>query len=110
MMKKKRLLILLIVLTAGLIFIGFIIPVETEPSDSTRVILEHHQRTYIAPVCFEDANASNFIEDSTLGQAHKIEYEADSTCTEDALTSEKNPLIIGLLKDIGILSTEWDSW
>ncbi len=109
-MNMKRLLILSIALIVGLIIIGFIIPVETKPSDSTRVILEHHQKTFIAPTCFEESNASNFIEDSTLGQAYELDYEAHSTCTADALMSEQNPFIIGLWKDLGIVSKKWDSW
>ena len=109
-MNMKRLLTLSIVLIAGLIIIGFIVPVETKPSDSTRVILEHHQKTYITPTCFEASNPSNFIEDSTLGQANELDYKPHSSCTEDALESEQNPYIIGLLKDLGILSKKWDSW
>ena len=109
-MNMKRLLILSIVLITGLVIVGFTIPVETKPSDSTRVILEHHQKTYIAPTCFEESNASNFIEDSTLGQAYELDYESHSTCTDEALKSEQNLFIAGLLKDLGILKKKWDSW
>lgn len=106
----KRLLLLCIFLIIGLFIISFIIPKETKPSDSTRVILEHHQKTFIAPTCFEESDPSNFIEDSTLGQAHELDYKAHSSCTEDALESEQNSLFIGLLQDLGILSKKWDSW
>lgn len=109
-MDIKRLLILSTFLIIGMFILGFIIPKETKPSDSTRIILEHHKKTYIAPTCFEASDPSNFIEDSTLGRAHELNYKAHSTCTEDALESEQHSFIIGLLKDIGILSKKWDSW
>lgn len=109
-MNMKRLLILSIILMIGLIITGFILPVETKPSDSTRVILEHHQQTYIAPTCFEESDATNFIEESTLEQAYELDYGAHSTCTDKALRSEHNSFIIGLLKDLGILTKKWDSW
>lgn len=106
----RRIITLLVVAISGLIIVGLIIPTETEPSQSTRVILEHHEETYIAPVCFEDAAASNHIEETTLERALELNYQPHSSCTEEALTSEQNSFIVGLLKDIGILSKKWDNW
>ncbi|MEC1177949.1 hypothetical protein P9B03_05585 [Metasolibacillus meyeri] len=104
--KKSRRLILFTVLMIVIIFASFIIPRETKPSADTRVILEHTFKTYIAPQCFEDANATNFLEESTLGEAQKLNYASDSACTDEALKSEKNPFLISLLKEIGVLSTK----
>lgn len=109
-MNSMRLIVLIIGLIVFVIGLGFIIPRETTPPSSTRVILEHNEKTYIAPSCFEQANASNFLEETTLEHAKEINYEAHSDCTKEALMSEKDSLIISLLKQFGLISTPWDSW
>lgn len=72
-------LILLVVLAAAAFFIF-----QDNRSDS-RVILDHHHKTYIAPSCFEESDPTNFIEDSTLGEAEELGYPPHSACTEEAL-------------------------
>ncbi len=109
-MLKRRLPILLIILVAMLIIVSFFIPRETKPSPDTRIILEHTYKTYIAPRCFEQSNATNFLQDSTLEEAQNLNYDPHDSCTEAELKSEKDPLFISLLKDIGILNKKWDNW
>lgn len=109
-MNARRMITWLTIVICSLIIIGFIVPTETKPPESTRVILEHYEETYIAPVCFEDAEASNNIEETTLKHAKELNYVPDSSCTEDALKPEKNSFISGWLKDIGVLSMQWDDW
>ena len=57
---------------------------KDDPSDS-RVILDHTHKTYIAPSCFEESEPTNFIEESTLGEAEELGYPPHSSCTEEAL-------------------------
>lgn len=109
-MLKRRLPILLIMLVVMLIIVSFFIPSETKPSPDTRIILEHTYKTYIAPRCFEQSNATNYLQDSTLEEAQDLNYDPHDSCTESELESEKNSLFISLLKDIGILSKKWDNW
>lgn len=90
------------------IIISFIIPKETTPPDDTRIILEHTYEKYIAPTCFEQANASNFLEEATLKQAHELNYDANDTCTEQFFQSEKDYLFISIMKSIGIISSKWN--
>ncbi|MFC2950269.1 hypothetical protein [Virgibacillus sediminis] len=95
-----------------LIVIGaaFLIPANTQPSDDTRIILEHEQHTYIAPVCFEEAQPSNWISEDTLERAEDLDYPPNDTCTEEALAGVKDPFFISLLKDVGIMDKKWDNW
>lgn len=109
-MSGRRIVTWLVIVICSLIIIGFLVPSETKPSETTRVILEHYEETYIAPVCFEDAEVSNNIEETTLKHAKEVNYAPDSSCTEDALKPEKNSLIISWLKNIGLLSKQWDDW
>lgn len=110
MSKKIRLLTYFIILIVVLILVSFFIPKETKPSPDTRIILEHTYKTYIAPRCFEQSNATNYLQDSTLGEALDLNYDPHDSCTEAELESEKDSLFISLLKDIGILSKKWDNW
>src|SRR5699024_2332646 len=82
---KKGLLIVGILLI-GLIVVGFTFEKETKPKDDTRLILEHTYKTYIAPPCFEDADATNYLEDSDIEMAKQLEYEPNDTCTEETIS------------------------
>ena|SRR5690625_843866 len=109
-MSLKRMIMLCILLVIGVIIVGFIVPKETKPSSTTRVILEHNEKTYIAPPCFQEADASNFIAESSLEQANELNYSPHSACTEGALKGEKDSLLVSLLKDIGFIKKKWETW
>lgn len=109
-MHKNRLLLLLTILFSIAVIVSFFIPRETYPSANTRIILEHNKKTYIAPLCFEQSDATNYIEDSTLETAKILNYKPHSSCTQNALKNEKDRLIISLLKDLGVLDKKWDKW
>ena len=107
---KKKLWTIAIVFVGLLILSIFFISKAVQPSPDTRVVLEHTYRTYIAPLCFETADATNFLEESTLGKARTLDYKPHSSCTEKALEAENNLLFISLLKEIGIMDKKWDDW
>lgn|SRR5690625_1646772 len=109
-MSIRRIIMFTVIVISGLIIIGLVIPTEVKPSLDTRVILEHNEETYIAPICFEEAEASNYIEETTLERAQELNYAPHSACTEEALEGEESSLLVGLLKNIGILSKKWDHW
>lgn len=109
-MRKYKLLITLLVLI-GVIFISsFVIKRETNPSPDTRIILEHTYQTYIAPRCFQQSNPTNYLQDSTLEEANRLQYPPHDSCTEQEMKGEKDFLFISLLKEIGVLSKKWDNW
>lgn len=109
-MSKVRLLVFVIILITVLIIVGFFIQRETKPSSDTRIILEHTYKTYIAPKCFEQSNATNYLQDATLGKALDLNYDPHDACTEAELESVKESFIISLLKDAGIINKKWDNW
>lgn len=106
---KKILLVVLIIFSLFLIS-SFFFTKTVKPSEDTRVILEHTYKTYIAPVCFETADATNFLEESTLENAQEIGYAAHSDCTEEALEAEEHSFFVSILQEIGILNKKWDNW
>ena|SRR5690625_1388904 len=100
-------------LTGSFVFIlivSLFIPVNTAPPTDTRIILEHTYEKYIAPPCFEQAGATNFIEEADLEEALELQYAVHDQCTETTLQAEKDSLLIWLLKKIGIVQTEWSNW
>src|SRR5690625_697136 len=109
-MTKKRVFITILFFIAIMIIISFLIPKETKPSPDTRIILEHNYKTYIAPRCFQDADATNYIQDSVLEEAQYLNYDPHDSCTETELESEMESMFISLLKDIGFLNKKWDNW
>lgn|SRR5690606_6599777 len=107
---SKKLFVLVPIIIIAVVLISLFIPRDTQPASDTRVILEHTHKTYIAPMCFEGSNATNFIAESTLEEAHSLSYNPHNSCTEDALTAETDSLLVSLLKEMGILDTKWDNW
>ncbi|MFC5591481.1 hypothetical protein ACFPRA_21580 [Sporosarcina soli] len=111
MKKNKALPFILVILLFGIVvLIAMLVPIETHPSPDTRVILEHTYKTYIAPVCFEESDPTNFLQEATLQEAKSLDYAPHSSCTEDALKSENDRLLTSFLKQIGIMNKKWDSW
>lgn len=107
---KKNLWVFLIGFVGLFILASFFISKAVQPSPDTRVVLDHTYRTFIAPSCFETADATNFLEESTLGNAQTKDYTPHTSCTEEALEAENNSLFISLLKEIGIIDKKWDNW
>lgn len=106
----KKTLIVVGIVILSLLIIGFGFEKETKPRDDTRLILEHTYKTYIAPICFEDSGATNYLEDSDLAMAKQLRYDANDDCTEEALKPIKEKIIISYLHELGILQTEWSTW
>ncbi|TWT04341.1 hypothetical protein FQV26_15490 [Planococcus sp. CPCC 101016] len=109
-MKKKRIWMLALLLAAALLLLFFFIPRENTPAPESRVILEHSFRTYIAPSCFEQADATNFLEEATLEQAQELNYPPHSSCTEKAFEENNDSGFIRLLKELGIMEKESKDW
>lgn len=81
-----------------LLVIGFVIPVSVSPADDTRVIIDHTKKVYSTPECFDQAELTNNLEETTIGHAKSIEYTSESACTEEALSHEKKPFLIGIFQ------------
>ncbi|WP_142827458.1 hypothetical protein [Planococcus soli] len=109
-MKQKKIWTVALLLAAAALLLLFFIPRENVPADESRVILEHSFRTYIAPSCFEQAEATNFLEESTLETAKELNYPPHSSCTEKAFEGNRDSGFIRLMKELGIMEKESTDW
>lgn len=86
-----------------------VVPVPVNPPGDTRVILEHTHKFYVTPVCFEEADVTNNLGESTLTKAKELNYPPDSDCTVESLQSESMSIWNALLVKVGLGSHKW-SW
>lgn len=96
-----------IILLLTMISLHFI-RMTVRPSGNTRVILDHSLQMVVAPPCFNSAKVTNNITDSKLSRARKLQYEPDSTCTEESLAGLKMTLLQVLMEKIGAKKGAWD--
>ncbi|KHF41777.1 hypothetical protein [Halalkalibacter okhensis] len=94
-MKKGT--ILWITLAGLLLIIGLVVPITVTAPDDTRVILDHTNKVYSAPACFDQADLTNNLEETTLKFAQELEYVSESSCTEEQL-KETKPFLIGIFQ------------
>ncbi|MGY3717523.1 hypothetical protein ACWE42_18595 [Sutcliffiella cohnii] len=104
---KKGIILTSILLLVAIIFICAI-PFTVTPPEDTRVILEHNHETYIAPSCFQQAEITNYIEDSNLKKAKELGYVEESSCTETALEPVKKPIVWNVLVKLNLIESPWN--
>lgn len=109
-MKKMNIWILLGIFAVSSFLIFLFVPRENVPPPNTRVVLEHTYRTYIAPSCFQEADATNFLEESTLQHANELEYPPHSDCTVEAFKGNNESRFTSILKEFGIIEKETEDW
>lgn len=109
-MKKKNIWILLGILAAAAFLIFLLVPRENVPPSGTRVVLEHTYRTYIAPSCFQSADATNYLEESTLQHAKELNYPPHSDCTAEAFEGIQESRLTSILKEFGFIGNKSEDW
>lgn len=90
-----------IVLIGGavvLLILGFVIPVSVGPAEDARVVIDHTKKVYSAPACFDQADLTNNLEETTLAQARQLSYLSESSCTDQELASERKPFLIAIFQ------------
>lgn len=87
MQKNVKVLVVSLILLFIIAVVAF--NLLKDDQSNSRVILDHTHKTYIAPSCFEESDPTNFIEDSTLGEAEELGYPPHSACTQEALGISK---------------------
>lgn len=107
---KKKTIWAIALLAIAISLLLFFMPRENVPAPESRVILEHSFRTYIAPSCFEQADATNFLEEATLQNAEELNYPPHSACTEKAFEGNRDSGFIRLLKELGIMEKDSQDW
>ncbi|WJQ81966.1 hypothetical protein [Brevibacillus brevis] len=93
-----------VVVVAGVLTI----PVEAEPSPDTRVILEHTNKRYISPPCYEQASKTNNLAEADIRKAQELNYQPESSCTANSLAPIKQPIASLLAVNLGIKQSHWD--
>ncbi len=105
-MKKTAVIVSVLIL---MVIASLFIPVSVSPPDDTRIILDHDTRTYIAPPCFQNANASNFLEETTLQKAlEQNGYRPEGACTSNKLKAKKTSVLQWFLLKTGMTKGQWD--
>jgi hypothetical protein len=94
-MKKGTLI--WVALAGVLIIAGLIIPISVNPPGDTRVIIDHTQKVYSAPECFDQADLTNNLEETSIEHALDLEYSSESSCTDQELQSQK-PFLVGIFQ------------
>ena len=95
MKKFPIILIAFIVLFLG---IGLLVPISQTAPDNTRIILDHTLQVYVSPPCFDQAELTNFLEETTLAQARNVGYDVESTCTEASLVAPAQPFLLQMFR------------
>ncbi|MED1781044.1 hypothetical protein P4V43_04330 [Brevibacillus fortis] len=104
-MKRGPLLgIFAVVVVAGVLSI----PMEVSPAPDTRLILEHTNKTYISPPCYEQANKTNNLAEADIQKAQELNYQPESSCTANSLAPVKQPIASILAQNLGIKQSQWD--
>lgn len=89
---SRKSLPIALAITVVIVLLLQLIPVSINPSDNARIILDHTTEVFIAPACFDEAGATNYLSESTLGDAKKREYAPEGSCTADLLKPTSYPL------------------
>ncbi|RSL31128.1 hypothetical protein D7Z54_22710 [Salibacterium salarium] len=103
----KGTLIIGAILLAAIIISGFFIPIQLSAPPDVRTIVDHTNQEYVSPPCFNDAELSNYLQESYLGEAQQLDYKAESECTTNSLVEEDVTLNIALLKMLGLVGSKW---
>lgn len=105
---KSRTISISIIMVSLLIGSSFFVRMNDGPPEYTRIILENTYGTYIAPPCFEQAQATNNLAESTLSEAKKFNYRAESSCTENQLQPELKSVFVIVAEKMGLKVNKWD--
>lgn len=105
---KRFIPIYAIALIAIITVLFIVMTVELNPPNDTRMILEHTHRTYISPPCFEQAETTNNLAETTLVKALDIGYAAESDCTKSTLQPIRVSLFDFTRIKIGLSDDPWD--
>lgn len=104
-MKYFSMTIVGIIILFGII--GSLIKTTPIAPPYARMIIDHTLKVYIAPPCFNAADVTNFLEETTFEHAAELEYSPESSCTEQAVIGEPRSLLDGVLEWIGLKEGKW---
>lgn len=97
-------------MVVGCLLLGLflLVPLPLAPPGGTRIVLDHTQQVYIAPPCFEQAGATNYLTETTWAEAQQKGYDAESACTAELMQPVATPGWQRLWQLSGAGATAWD--
>ncbi|WP_088102394.1 hypothetical protein [Halalkalibacter urbisdiaboli] len=81
-------------LAVFLVVLGFSIQTTVFPAENSRVIVDHTLDVYTSPKCFDQANLTNNLEETTWKAAKEMNYPPESECTMAAFEGVKKSLLV----------------
>ncbi|WP_231686747.1 hypothetical protein [Bacillus sp. JCM 19034] len=81
-----------------LLLLGFVVPITVHPSTDTRTIVDHTLQVYSAPECFEQAELTNNLEETTYERALELEYDSESSCTTTSFAGVRKPILLAIFE------------
>lgn len=105
---KKYIGLYVSLVVIAFLLISATVKTNAEAPPQTRVILDHTLGIYVAPPCFNDAEVTNYLEETTYERALQTDYHPYSECTEQALLGEEKPVLFVILEKVGLKTGQWD--
>jgi hypothetical protein len=105
--KKIRISVVIAVVLFVLFIVAMSIPWSYGPPGTTRIILDHTNGIYVAPPCFDQANVTNNLTESTWAKARERGYRSESTCTSEVMEPAFGTLWSRLWQATGIKASPW---
>ncbi len=93
-MKKSPFVLIIIVVV--FLAIGFLVQTTPTAPDHARIIIDHTHKVYASPPCFDQADLTNFLDETTLAQAINLGYQPESSCTSQSLVAQSQPILFHL--------------
>lgn len=87
--------------------VGSLIKTTPIAPPKARMIVDHTLQVYVAPPCFNEADVTNYLEETTFERAVDLGYTPESSCTEEAIIGEPRSLLDGVLQNLGLKQGQW---
>ncbi|MFD0590936.1 hypothetical protein ACFQZE_23355 [Paenibacillus sp. GCM10027627] len=83
------------------------VPLPTQPPGDTRMILDHTLLVYAAPPCFNEADLTNNLAETTWDLAKQKGYEPESACTAEKMKPVSRTLWNIGMNWLGLSASPW---
>ncbi|MBB6449412.1 hypothetical protein HNR44_001361 [Geomicrobium halophilum] len=105
--KERKVVISLSVIVLILLLGGLVVPINVGAPSDTRTILDHTTQNYVSPSCIDDAEVTNYLQETTYGHALSLDYDAESSCSAEFYQESDVPLFVAMLQMIGVSEQKW---
>lgn len=86
--------IITVIVLAVLLF-----PLVDKTSGTTRVVVDHTKSEIVAPVCYDQADLTNWIDEMSFGNAlNELEYDVKDDCSKAHLQEGKTSVLMRIFE------------